>query len=103
MSIDSVNREWISSTFRPLQNFLSLTDVHIFEGLVRHPSFHDQFLDSCVQFSHRGVQNLDLGGANAPPFAMPISLDLCGFSAHTRLTIGRGVQGGARGCIVKRV
>ena len=46
-------------------------------------------------FSHRGVQNLDLGGANAPPFAMPRSFDLCGFTAHTRLTIGRGVQGGA--------
>ena len=53
-----------------------------------------------------GVQNLDLGGANAPPFAMPRSFDLCGFTAHTRLTIGRGVQGGAslsgyRGCIVR--
>ena len=52
------------------------------------------------------MQNLDLGGANAPPSTMPRSLDLCGFSAHTRLTIGRGVQGGAsligyRGCIVR--
>ena len=57
-------------------------------------------------FSHRGVQNLDLGGANAPPFAMPRSRINQGFSTHTRLTIGRGVQGGAsligyRGCIVR--
>ena len=41
------------------------------------------------------MQNLDLDGAFAPPFAMPRSFDLCGFAAHTRLTIGRGVQGGA--------
>ena len=57
-------------------------------------------------FAHRGVQNLDLGGANAPLFAMPKSRINQGFSAYTHLTIGRGVQGGAsligyRGCIVR--
>ena len=50
---------------------------------------------SMTNFAAMGVQNLDQGGANAPPFAMPRSLDLCGLTAHTRLTIGRGVQGGA--------
>ena len=40
-----------------------------------------------------GGQNLDQGGANAPPFTMPRSLINQGFSEHTRLTIGRGVQG----------
>ena len=61
---------------------------------------------SCPVFAGRGVQNLDQGGANAPPFAIPRSLVPCGFAADTRLTIGRGVQGGAslngyRGCIVR--
>ena len=61
---------------------------------------------SCPVFGGRGVQNLDQGGAFAPPFCYadkPCSVRL---PRHTRLTIGRGVQGGAslngyRGCIVR--
>ena len=68
-----------SCSFVPKRMFISSS------GFVRHPSSHDQFLDSRVQFFSQGC-------ANAPPFAMPISLDLCGFAAHTRLTIGRGVH-----------
>jgi len=33
----------------------------------------------CPVFGGRGVQNLDQGGAFAPPFAMPRSLVPCGF------------------------
>ena len=55
----------------------------------------DSFSDFPVQFLGRGVQNLDLVCANAPPFTMPRSRINQGFAAHTRLTIGRGVQGGA--------
>jgi len=47
----------------------------------------------CPVFGGRGVQNLDQGGANAPPFAMPKNLVPCGFAADTRLTIGRGCKG----------
>ena len=51
-------------------------------------------------FSHRGVQNLDLGGANAPPFRYaekPHKSRL--FDAYSL----NDRQGGARGCIVNRV
>ena len=34
----------------------------------------------CPVFGGRGVQNLDQGGANAPPFAMPKNLVPCGFA-----------------------
>ena len=60
----------------------------------------------CPVFGGRGVQNLDQGGAFAPPFAISKRHMNQGFSAYTHLTIGRGVQGGAslngyRGCIVR--
>ena len=35
------------------------------------------------------MQNLDRGGANAPPFSMPKSLDLYGFTDDTILTMAR--------------
>lgn len=50
-------------------------------------------------FSTSGVQNLGLGGANAPPFRLREAL----FYAALRRNSLNDTQGGARVCIVKRV